>query len=300
MKIKTLCFIFTFVCVAISSHAKIWTVTVANFQFNPAVLNVVVGDTVRWTYISGFHTTTSLTMPAGAQSWDAPMQSAGAKFDYIIKKPGAYTYDCTIHPTSMKGTINASGALPVVLNSFAVFEGKIKGTADIRWSTATEINTAWFIIKKSTDGESYSQVAKVQASGNSTTLQQYLITDKYTGNASKYIFYMIEILDKDGSSSFSPVIRYNNSKAVIKLVTQISPNPVAAPGHLMFQFNADKEDEMKVQLYDASGKFIKEAFMHAEAGLNNGHFHLGNIAAGIYNVVFSMNGRVEKYKVVMR
>ena len=49
---------------------------VGSFYFTPGNLNVNVGDTVRWVWDNGSHTTTSTTIPAGAATWDSPMTSS--------------------------------------------------------------------------------------------------------------------------------------------------------------------------------------------------------------------------------
>jgi plastocyanin len=64
---------------AFTALATKWTVTVQNFSFNPSSLpNVAVGDTIKWVWVSGSHTTTSSTIPGGAVSWDQPINSAKA------------------------------------------------------------------------------------------------------------------------------------------------------------------------------------------------------------------------------
>lgn len=283
----------------LTANAKIWTVSVSNYQFNPANLNVNVGDTIKWNYVNGFHTTTSTSVPQGANTWDAPMQKAGDTYQYIIAVAGTYDYVCSIHP-QMIGTINASGALPVKLASFSVTPSKNAAIALISWTTATEINTDWFIVKKSTDGSTFSEISRVKATGNSSIPKTYSVEDNNVGSSFRYIYYMLAIMDKSGSTAYSPVARFTNNNAAQKLITQISPNPVSSPGHLMIQFNAEKEDDMLVQLYDVNGKLIKEVTMHAEQGLNNGHFHMGDVPSGVYNIVFSMEGLRENYRIVMQ
>jgi plastocyanin len=80
------------------SFATKWQVNVANFVFTPASLpNVLIGDTVHFQWVSGTHTTTSTTIPAGAATWDHPITSTSQVFDYIPTVPGSYNYKCTIH-----------------------------------------------------------------------------------------------------------------------------------------------------------------------------------------------------------
>lgn len=80
-----------------SSIAVVHSIVVSNFQFTPASLSVNVGDTIVWTLGSGNHTTTSNTIPVGADPWDSPINSSVQSFTYIITVAGTYDYICTPH-----------------------------------------------------------------------------------------------------------------------------------------------------------------------------------------------------------
>lgn len=86
-----------FTVISLFANATIHTINVSNFQFSPQVLQVAVGDTVRFVWISGSHTTTSQTVPSGAASWDVPLNSGSTTFDYEVAVPGNYGYVCTPH-----------------------------------------------------------------------------------------------------------------------------------------------------------------------------------------------------------
>jgi plastocyanin len=88
-------------------------VHVGNFYFNPSSLNVSVGDTVRWQWDAGSHTTTSGVIPAGATNWDQNINSSSQNFEYPVQVAGLYNYVCTLHAAmGMIGTFTASGASP--------------------------------------------------------------------------------------------------------------------------------------------------------------------------------------------
>jgi plastocyanin len=90
-------------------HATIHIIEVQNFEFTPDELfGVMVGDTVRWVWVNGFHTTTSKTIPGGAASWDSPISSSFPSFDYIVEVPGTYEYACTPHSPNMAGTFHVT------------------------------------------------------------------------------------------------------------------------------------------------------------------------------------------------
>jgi plastocyanin len=73
-------------------------ISVQDFQFTPRnVANVKLGDTLRWFWVSGSHTTTSDTIPSGAASWNHPMDISDTAFEYVPTLVGVYKYHCTPH-----------------------------------------------------------------------------------------------------------------------------------------------------------------------------------------------------------
>jgi len=99
------------------AYATKHIVTVANFSFTPSSLNVTVGDTVRWVWSSGSHTTTSNPgeIPTGAAAWDHPITSSNQTFEYKVTVAGSYNYVCTPHAPNMAGTFTATVFTPTLL-----------------------------------------------------------------------------------------------------------------------------------------------------------------------------------------
>lgn len=95
--------------------ANTTVITVSSFQFTPSNVSVSVGDTVKWQWIDGSHTTTSLTIPSGAASWDSPMTSGNPTFLYPVTVAGTYNYQCTPHSGVMTGTFTATAGSGGVL-----------------------------------------------------------------------------------------------------------------------------------------------------------------------------------------
>ncbi|MFM7725491.1 MAG: plastocyanin/azurin family copper-binding protein, partial [Flavobacteriales bacterium] len=79
------------------AFATTHVITQESFTFNPNALSVEVGDIVQFVWTSGSHTTTSLTVPAGAASWDAALTSANPLVEYTVTTAGTYAYVCTPH-----------------------------------------------------------------------------------------------------------------------------------------------------------------------------------------------------------
>ncbi|MGE5457176.1 MAG: plastocyanin/azurin family copper-binding protein, partial [Methanococcaceae archaeon] len=83
-------------------------VNVQNYAFVPANLNVQVGDTIRWVWINGSHTTTSTTIPVGAPAWDEPINSSNTFYEYRVSVVGVYNYLCTPHANTQIGHFTAT------------------------------------------------------------------------------------------------------------------------------------------------------------------------------------------------
>ncbi len=115
-KLNTLYILIFFLIFSFKSFGVTWNVNVADFSFNPPTLpNVHVGDTVKWQWLNGIHTTTSLTIPAGALPWDSPLSSSNQTFRYVVTVAGNYNYQCTPHAPSMAGSFvaNVIGITPI-------------------------------------------------------------------------------------------------------------------------------------------------------------------------------------------
>lgn len=303
---KTLLFTLNFLVISLVINATVHTVTVADYAFNPSSLNVSVNDTVRFTWVSGEHTTTcdpatqgsGNSLPSGAATWNDSMTVTKPVFDYKITVEGEYNYYCIPHKRGMKGVITASSVLPVTLSSFLVGSGN--SDVSLTWKTATEQNTAYFSVRRSSNGSAYTEIARIPAAGNSGSETSYSFTDNKISTNQQYYYYNLAIVDKDGRQMLSDTKLFKNKLSVRKLITSLSPNPVSGNAHLMMTFNADKEGKMDVRVVNAEGRTIISTNMQAYAGVNNGHLHLGNLATGNYSVICNLNGIKETHQIVVR
>jgi plastocyanin len=103
------------------SFAVVHIIHVGNFYFNPSsISNVNTGDTVRWVWDNGSHTTTSTSVPAGASSWDTPLNSSNTSFEYYPVVAGTYNYKCTPHfAMGMTGSFTVVAVVPLSVSATA-------------------------------------------------------------------------------------------------------------------------------------------------------------------------------------
>ena len=100
-----------------SASAATIDVTVApngELVFSPSTVTIHPGDTVRWTWGSDFHSTTSGVpgMPNGI--WDSGILNTGATFSHTFNSTGNFPYYCTVHGgcCGMVGMVSVVSATP--------------------------------------------------------------------------------------------------------------------------------------------------------------------------------------------
>ncbi|MGD1008486.1 MAG: T9SS type A sorting domain-containing protein [Ignavibacteriaceae bacterium] len=144
----TFLFALTNIIYAQSTHI----IQVADFAFTPSNLTIAIGDTVKWVWVSGMHTTTS-DSTTGVDSWNAPITQTQPSFSLVLKYPGLHTYYCIYHVSlGMTGKITVGGPTPVKQvsqqpNNFILeqnYPNPFNPTTEIKYSIA---NTGFVILE---------------------------------------------------------------------------------------------------------------------------------------------------------
>lgn len=103
--------------------------------------------------------------------------------------------------------------LPVELLDFTVSKN-LDGNL-LEWSTASEYQSDYFEMYKSSNGSDWFNVTTTKAAGFSTYLQEYEYFDRDLREG--YIYYRLEQTDIDGTTeTFDPVYIYRDNKPVLK------------------------------------------------------------------------------------
>jgi hypothetical protein len=260
---------------------------------------VVVGDIIKWVWVNGSHTTTSTDIPAGAATWDSPMNSASTTFQYEVTAPGVYNYQCTPHAAfGMTAQFTASALVPVTFSGFKTVNEN--NNAVLKWVTQSEDNVDYFSIQKSKTGSNFSEIAKVPAGGHSSSVRSYSYTDLDVSSSDKFYYYVIVSVDKNGVRQFSSVQLFRNNLNIPKLILTMSPNPITSAGHLMLKFNADKAGKMEVNVTNIEGRSVIKTDMQAYEGVNNGHLMLEGLSTGVYSITFKLNNVKESYALIVK
>ncbi len=151
---------------------------------------------------------------------------AGLSFRYFrvnptenlaVKTNGAGA-DKTVTLAEVRAHYNTT--LPVNLISFSATANK--NVIDLNWITASESNSDQFIITRSTDGQSFTKIGNVKASGNSNSIKKYHFTDLSPVTGINY--YQLEQVDIDGRVNKSGVksVMLSNSNKITLNVKSLS------------------------------------------------------------------------------
>ena len=85
----------------VNADARKITVTATGITFSPSSFTANIGDTVHFVWANAStnppHTTTSTSVPLGAATWNASLNSSSTSFNYVIRLSGTYKYQCNFH-----------------------------------------------------------------------------------------------------------------------------------------------------------------------------------------------------------
>ncbi len=110
-------------------------VTISYPVFNPSVITITAGSTVRWTNSDPFtHTTTSDV--GSLDPWDSGELGQNDVFSKTFNTPGTYPYHCAIH-TFMHGTVVVVSGKPP---TSVLIDGPFEGVVDTPYTFTASVN----------------------------------------------------------------------------------------------------------------------------------------------------------------
>lgn len=229
--------------------------------------------TVTTQNVNGNGYVTPLSVTAGQSYYlvvDKWSPSGGT--GYTLSFSGGVSLDCIV--------------LPVQLSLFeAEYEPNLH-LVDLTWVTQTEENMSHYEVERSTDGEHYEVIGRLNAVGNSNQETQYFTvdTDPFLG----VNYYRLNQFDFDGTSKYSE-IRAVNVLDDMYDVLSLFPNPTTGLTEVIF--NAYSKEDAVLSVADATGKVIEQEKIPVVKGGNRLMLNLEAYKPGVY--ILSI---VTKYK----
>lgn len=187
-----------------------------------------------------------------------------------IRVDGAYSGGC-----------NGSVTLPVELIAFdAHKEGK---KVNVEWSTASETNSAYYSITRSTNGIDFFEIGRYSAAGNSNSILHYHFKDETPEEGISY--YQLVEYDWDGQFQKSKIVTVDlNSNGVILL--RAFPNPTS--GMSNFEFSLEDASAFSLSVFDVLGREVCVFHGTGAEGKNIIELSMPSLADGQYHVRLSI------------
>ncbi|HEX7457888.1 MAG TPA: T9SS type A sorting domain-containing protein, partial [Ginsengibacter sp.] len=181
------------------------------------------------------------------------------------------------------------GNLPV---TFLNFDGKlINNTAQLTWSTATEINNKGFEVEKSTDGQTFNGIAFINGNGTSSIVNSYSYTNIKVLSGSNY--YRLKQVDIDGNFNYSSTIRLDFKH----FDWAIFGNPISTNSWIQLQ--VAKTSNIAFQVYTIDGRLVKTINKGTVSeGTYSVPLNLGNAASGIYIVKLISDNQIFSKQII--
>jgi hypothetical protein len=144
--------------------------------------------------------------------------------------------------TNQKAYFSIDIVLPLSWLSFTV--EKLNDAAILKWQTASEKNTKSFIVQRSSNGLTWTDLGSLNAVGANTQTNSYSYQDKNPLPGMNY--YRVKSVDVDGKSDYSS-IKTNRFLTDQKLFTVL--NNLSARNQISIQVNK----EANIALYNSDG-----------------------------------------------
>jgi hypothetical protein len=234
-----------------------------NNQINITGLNIAVNNSIVQSTSFTLNTIVDMTAPTLTYNIASSLSGLPLSLGTIEPSDDPSTLDA-----DDSTTVNLPAGcvvLAVKLISFDV--SRQDNTSLITWSTASEINSDYFEIEKSADGENWTSLGKVAASGNSNLQRQYSFIDQspFVGNN----YYRLKQVNTDGSYLYGPVklLKFDNSISNVL----VYPNP----SKNFFELYTNSTETAPYDISDVTGKLIQK-------GLITNSIKINGLASGVY------------------
>jgi hypothetical protein len=175
-----------------------------------------------------------------------------------------------------------SSPLPVELLSFTgtCFDDKKL----LRWSTASEKDSWFYLVEHSTDGQNWLSGDKIPAAGNSNSLLNY---EWLLDNRTDLVYVRLQQHDLDGAfTTYGPIVVNCENENSFGLF----PNPTRDAVNVVFS-SPQEGNSYFVEMQDLAGKKVYETQFLGVSGSNLQRINT-DFAPGIYTVSLWESGRL--------
>ena len=170
---------------------------------------------------------------------------------------------------------NNFGCAPLPASNLKYFKGRLaSGTASLQWEVRDESISDQYILERSTDGENFLSLLKINNTG------KRIFTEKDPLLRKGINYYRLKILYKNGTTEFSPVIRISNDLFTSSDALNLQPN--ADKAQLLINFKSSVHSHARLILFKPTGEKINEQSINVRPGINAQIMNISGLPSGTY------------------
>ena len=151
-------------------------------------------------------------------------------------------------------------------------------SVSVDWATASETNSDYYVVERSSDAEHFEPLGTVEAAGESQHRIDYAFTDLFPREGANY--YRLKQVDLDGA--------YERTENVVVLFGKHDEKPTLFPNPaqdvLNISFNMPLAGTAYVQVVDASGRVVRDRDVDVQRGQQTISIGTGGLSAGPYDL----------------
>ncbi|MDG1433327.1 MAG: lamin tail domain-containing protein [Saprospiraceae bacterium] len=221
--------------------------------------------------------------------------SEGGDNESLARNPdfnGAFVKHSTIVSNNVDfspGSLNeGTGGLPIELLHFSAVSKN--QTIHLTWSTASEINNAYFDVQRSTDGRDFETIGTVEGIGTASNVQEYSFMDERPVNGFNY--YRLHQVDFDGKFENSNIVTAKLSHSNDDIF--LTPNPTS--NVILIQTKTPFERDADFQILNMQGQVVLSSIL--QEGTDNLEVNVSNFPVGIYYLQLFVDNEVMMKKII--
>lgn len=187
-----------------------------------------------------------------------------------------------------------NNSLPV---EYLYFKGARKSKdAMLDWATASEMNSGYFEIERSFDNKNFENIGRVKAAGNSAAQLKYMYADRnvFAGGV-KQAYYRLKQVDLNGSFEYTKTVLIREGGEM--MIESVAPNPFNS--EFTLSFNATGEEKATVEIYNVTGKLVKQLDLSTTSGTNTVVVNeLAGLPGGMYLLILKVGDQKLTHKMM--
>lgn len=166
--------------------------------------------------------------------------------------------------------------LPIELLDFR--GSQVDQASVLEWESILEANADYFEVEHSRDLSNFKAVGKVNAVGESGSVQQYEFVHR--NPAYGFNYYRLRMVDQDGQFSYSDVIEINFTAYGNGSPVQVHPNP--GTDVFYFDFGISGETQAYLEVLNMAGQVVARQSGKLNLGKHQWSADLGELPSGVY------------------